>query len=987
MSDTPGTAEGHGTDLNVPMDSTDRAAAGGESPDATDPAPTAGSSTAASMAGAIPTVPTTPPEIGAEEANGALQGDSGAPATGNEGGVIQGQASGADGEAEENRRSARERKSRTFFGRVVQGEAQLKEVVVSKHEWARRVRQALDPTAEWGDPSAYPAAKIKYPVAPDPRRRAVPSMTATMAAKPLPVVTAAAAASAALSPASSSAALLPALLGPCAVRRRGFRDSLALGTGAAAEGETADQSSPAEVEGEPDTEGEGDAADVPATRLADIRCTFCHTNIGNELSVKSLVAACCEGLTDRVSGATESEYAAFLRMHLGPVEGPFQALKCHDRWMHTRCADWSSVVTKSADGRHYQHLAVAFKHAQRVTCSQCHQVGATISCHGEECDRVYHLPCAWLLHLENQVDLYEPRRALCCAQHLHLGDELRARDSQPPMQLVKYPPPSPKKASAKARPKQMKQQRPFVDEQRDVQGYIDGLVTKTDSGDEYVEDRDAIRFLHLLRRTVTVDLQLRAVRAMLRSSDALLYSCVRCGEADTLLAWASRAAAESQTALLDAAFELLGRLPYDAHTAPSVRRAKAWAGLASSPNPAVQRHMAALGACLDAGENPALAAPSSSPAASPPQLIDFEEEDEPMPDAADADDPAQDAQRRRQRLHEAEQRVLAEAAAERRQQALARRAARLAAPQPTPEEQRKARQAAVQEAYLQRRREWEAQQREPEAERVSRRPVPGADLTGPGTDFPQQVETTIVPPSAIRGRLAPKPVGSEPPLPPPPSYTEATRPRNPVRPPRGPAATSPRPPLPRRARPPPARSTPGPPNPPRPAHWRQRAEEPEVSMQPDLAPQLSPQPPPRSPSPPKLEPSSPSPPTSSPPPTPSDPYSAALAKAQAEAPAPAPAPSTASLRQTWAETCRAEAHYLLVAAGLEPAGPPVDPVLAAAQQQLDDVNEVLRTNLGITPEMRRHLLPILAELDMRREVDRNLLQGVLETVQSVLGRG
>lgn len=36
-------------------------------------------------------------------------------------------------------------------------------------------------------------------------------------------------------------------------------------------------------------------------------------------------------------------------------------------------------------------------------------------------------------------------------------------------------------------------------------------------------------------------------------------------------------------------------------------------------------------------------------------------------------------------------------------------------------------------------------------------------------------------PSAIRGRLAPKPVGSEPPLPPPPSYTEATRPRNPVR--------------------------------------------------------------------------------------------------------------------------------------------------------------------------------------------------------------
>lgn len=40
------------------------------------------------------------------------------------------------------------------------------------------------------------------------------------------------------------------------------------------------------------------------------------------------------------------------------------------------------------------------------------------------------------------------------------------------------------------------------------------------------------------------------------------------------------------------------------------------------------------------------------------------------------------------------------------------------------------------------------------------------------------------------------------------------------------------------------------------------------------------------------------------------------------------APSTASLRQTWAETCRAEAHYLLVAAGLEPAGPPVDPVLA-----------------------------------------------------------
>lgn len=37
--------------------------------------------------------------------------------------------------------------------------------------------------------------------------------------------------------------------------------------------------------------------------------------------------------------------------------------------------------------------------------------------------------------------------------------------------------------SLKARPKQMKQQRPFVDEQRDVQGYIDGLVTKTDSGD------------------------------------------------------------------------------------------------------------------------------------------------------------------------------------------------------------------------------------------------------------------------------------------------------------------------------------------------------------------------------------------------------------------------------------------------------------------------------------------------------------------------
>lgn len=35
----------------------------------------------------------------------------------------------------------------------------------------------------------------------------------------------------------------------------------------------------------------------------------------------------------------------------------------------------------------------------------------------------------------------------------------------------------------------------------------------------------------------------------------------------------------------------------------------------------------------------------------------------------------------------------------------------------SPEEQRKARQAAVQEAYLQRRREWEAQQREPEAER------------------------------------------------------------------------------------------------------------------------------------------------------------------------------------------------------------------------------------------------------------------------------
>lgn len=35
---------------------------------------------------------------------------------------------------------------------------------------------------------------------------------------------------------------------------------------------------------------------------------------------------------------------------------------------------------------------------------------------------------------------------------------------------------------------------------------------------EYVEDRDAIRFLHLLRRTVTVALQLRAVRAMLRSS-------------------------------------------------------------------------------------------------------------------------------------------------------------------------------------------------------------------------------------------------------------------------------------------------------------------------------------------------------------------------------------------------------------------------------------------------------------------------------------
>lgn len=29
MSDTPGTAEGHGTDLNVPMDSTDKAAAGG----------------------------------------------------------------------------------------------------------------------------------------------------------------------------------------------------------------------------------------------------------------------------------------------------------------------------------------------------------------------------------------------------------------------------------------------------------------------------------------------------------------------------------------------------------------------------------------------------------------------------------------------------------------------------------------------------------------------------------------------------------------------------------------------------------------------------------------------------------------------------------------------------------------------------------------------------------------------------------------------
>lgn len=35
-----------------------------------------------------------------------------------------------------------------------------------------------------------------------------------------------------------------------------------------------------------------------------------------------------------------------------------------------RCADWSSVVTKSADGRHYQHLAVAFKHAQRVVCPE-----------------------------------------------------------------------------------------------------------------------------------------------------------------------------------------------------------------------------------------------------------------------------------------------------------------------------------------------------------------------------------------------------------------------------------------------------------------------------------------------------------------------------------------------------------------------------------------------------------------------------------------
>eukprot|EP00667_Euglena_gracilis_P032476 EG_transcript_49916 len=100
VADTPGAAEG--TDPNVPMGSTGKSAARGESPDEADPAPAAGSTTVAPTADTTPAVPTTPPETGAEEANGALQCDSGAPATGNEGGVIQGQASGADGEAEEN---------------------------------------------------------------------------------------------------------------------------------------------------------------------------------------------------------------------------------------------------------------------------------------------------------------------------------------------------------------------------------------------------------------------------------------------------------------------------------------------------------------------------------------------------------------------------------------------------------------------------------------------------------------------------------------------------------------------------------------------------------------------------------------------------------------------------------------------------------------------------------------------------------------------
>ncbi len=82
----------------------------------------------------------------------------------------------------------------------------------------------------------------------------------------------------------------------------------------------------------------------------------------------------------------------------------------------------------------------------RQRCTQCRQLGATVSCHAEDCAAAFHFPCACpprrsccsvssggaahLLFLENRVDLYEHRRLLGCEAHHSLGDGLRAQDNK-----------------------------------------------------------------------------------------------------------------------------------------------------------------------------------------------------------------------------------------------------------------------------------------------------------------------------------------------------------------------------------------------------------------------------------------------------------------------------------------------------------------------------------------------------------------------------